>query len=123
MKSELTQLKLEKQRMQEAKDREKLEDSIREDAERAFKIRMEEMQGAQEEAQKELAAATAWAERTTRDPIEEERKAEAERQKQRAEMTARAERKARQRFEKKVLERKQRHRSWGLPVDSTGPKR
>lgn len=114
LKSELAQLKLEKQRMQEAKERKEWESSIREDAERAFRIRMEEMQRAQEDVKEEVASAQARAERAARERIEEERRAEAERQRQHAEVMAKAEWEARQGLEKEVLERKQRQGLRGL---------
>lgn len=99
MKKQLELLQAERRQQEELKKQADRERKIREDVERAFKIRMEEMQRAQEEAKKEIELAKIAAERAARERIEEERKAEAERQRQHAEMMAKAERDARDRIE------------------------
>lgn len=78
MKSRLAELQREKKQEEENKKRADMEKKIREDAERAFKIRMEEMQRAQEEAKKEIELAKIAAERAARERTEKEREAEGE---------------------------------------------
>ncbi|KAG6356074.1 hypothetical protein INS49_015459 [Diaporthe citri] len=99
MKKQLELLQAERKQQEESKKQADMEKRIREDAERAFKIRMEEMQRAQEEAKKEIERAKIAAERAARERIEEERKAEAERQRQHAETMAKAERDAKEKYE------------------------
>lgn len=110
MKKQLELLQAERRQQEESKKQADMEKKIREDAERAFQIRMEEMQRAQEEAKKEIELAKIAAERAARERIEEERKAEAERQRQHAEMMAKAERDARDRIEKERKEEAERQR-------------
>ncbi|KAL1852005.1 hypothetical protein Daus18300_012360 [Diaporthe australafricana] len=110
MKRQLALLQAERKEQEESSKRAELEKKIREDAEHAFKIRMEEMHRAQEEAKKEIELAKIAAERAARERIEEERKAEAERQRMHAEMMAKAERDARDRIEKERKEEAERQR-------------
>ncbi|KAL2278540.1 hypothetical protein FJTKL_14288 [Diaporthe vaccinii] len=102
------QLELQCREQEESKKQADLEQKIKEDAERAFKIRMEEMQKAQEEGKKEIELAKIAAERAARERIEKERMAEAERQRQHAEMMV--EGNARDRTEKERKEEVERAR-------------
>lgn len=114
MRKQLDLLRQERWEQEEGKKRMEMEKRIREDAERTFKIRMEEMQRAQEDAKKEIELAKMAAERAARERLEEERNAEEERRRQHAEMLASAELEVRQRLEKEAMERKQRQGLRGL---------
>lgn len=116
MRRQLELLHLERKQQEEKKERARYEQSIRDDAERAFKIRMEEMQRAQEEARKEVELAKTAAERAARERIEEERNAEKERQMLLAKITSEAEEEVRQRLEREAVERKQRQGLRGLMI-------
>ncbi|ROV87887.1 hypothetical protein VMCG_10291 [Cytospora schulzeri] len=105
MKKQLAAIQAERKAQEEAAKQAEIEKKIRQDAEKAFELRMIEMKKAQEEAKKEIELAKIEAERAARERIEEERKAEAERQRQHAEMMARAEqRKAAEAEERKRAE-------------------
>lgn len=114
MKRQLALLQAERKEQEEQKEREKHDNKIREDAERAFTIRMEEMRRAQEEAKKEIELAKIAAENAVLARLEEERKAEKERERQHAEALSKAHREARQSLEREALERKQRQGLRGL---------
>lgn len=104
-------LRQERREQEEGKKRMEMEKRIREDAERTFKIRMEEMQRAQEEAKKEIELAKMAAERSAWERLEAERNAEEERRRQHAEML---ELEVRRRLEKEAVERKQRQGLRGI---------
>ena len=103
MKRQLELLQAERREQAESQTRAQYEERIRQDAERAFKIRMEEMQRAQEEAKREIELAKVAAERAMRErlekeqkQLEEQRKAE---EKQREYALAKAELEIRQKLE------------------------
>lgn len=111
MKKQLELLQYERRQQEESKKQAEMEKRIREDAERAFKIRMEEMQRAQDEARQEIELAKIAAERAARERLEAEREAqekqrEAEK-KDREYAMVKAELEVRQRLEE-AMERKQR---------------
>lgn len=114
MKAQLALYQEERKRQEEQKEREQRDNAIREDAERAFKIRMEEMYRAQEEAKKEIELAKIAAENAVLERVEEERKAEKERERLHAEALSKAHREARESLEREALERKQRQGLRGL---------
>lgn len=114
LKSELTKLKLEKRLREAAGERRVFEQTIREDAERKLKLRMEENQRHQEEAKKEIGLAKIAAERAARERLEEDSKAEEERLRRHEGTLARVEREAREKIEKEALERKRRSALRGL---------
>lgn len=116
MKRQLELLQLERKQQEERKERARYEQSIRDDAERAFKIRMEEMQRAQEEARKEVELAKTAAETAARERIEEERNAKKEREILLEKITSEAEVQVRQRLEREAVERKQRQGLRGLMI-------
>lgn len=78
MKRQLELLLAERKQQEESKRLADIEQKIREDAERHFKLRREEMQKAQEEAKKEIELATIAAGRAARESLEDEKQAEAE---------------------------------------------
>ena len=118
MKKQLEALRMERMEQIKNVEQQEKENRIREDAERAFKIRMEPMHQAQEEARKEIELAKIAAERAARERLEEERKAkeeaEKERQRQREYALVKAELEVRQRSERESIERKQRQGLRGL---------
>lgn len=117
MKRRLELLQAERREQAESQTRAQYEERIRQDAERAFKIRME-MQRAQEEAKREIELAKVAAERAARErlekeqkQLEEQRKAE---EKQREYALAKAELEIRQRLEGQTMGRKPRQGLRGL---------
>lgn len=121
MKAELALLQEEKRRQEEErkrqeelKEREQRDNRIREDAERAFQIRMEEMQRAQETSKREIESAKKTAETAARRRVVEEQRLKYERSMERAELLSRVEAEVRERLEREALERKQRQGLRGL---------
>lgn len=114
LKSELAQLKLEKEQMQRVKDRDELERSIRQEAEAAFNQRMSAVRQERVEEREEVMFAKMAAEQEARQQVEKERKAEEEREKMHAAALAKAELEMRQKLEKEAIERRQRQGLRGL---------
>lgn len=104
----------ERRRQEELKEREQRDNRIREDAERDFQIRMEEMRRAQEMSKREIESVKSTAEHAARERVVEEERLKYKRSMERAELLARVEAEVRQKLEREALERKQRQGLRGL---------
>lgn len=108
LKAQLEALWLEREKQEQAREVAERERRIREDAEREFKARMEAMDLAREEAQREIELVKIAAERAARERLEEEHQAEEERRQAIEDIKVRAELTIREKMEQSALEKKQR---------------